>query len=83
MLRIGIARGSQWEPCWEDSGVREVGSGDSQADRGFCAESPAGVEELAGVGEIAGAEELAGAGEIAGAEEIAGAVAIASVGINI
>ena len=73
-----LARGSQWEPCWEDSGVREVGSGDSQADRGFCAESPA-----VGVGEIAGEEELAGAGEIAGAEEIAGAVAIASVGINI
>ena len=71
VLRSGIARGSQWEPCWEDSGVREVGSGDSQADGGFCAESPAGVEELAG------------AEEIAGVEEITGAVAIASVGISI
>ena len=71
VLRIGIARGSQWEPCWEDSGVREVGSGDSQADGGFCAESPASAEELSGVEEIAGAEE------------IPGAVAIASVGINI
>ena len=76
-LHIGIARGSQWELCWEDSGDREVGSGDSQADGGYHAESPAGAEELAGVGEIAGM------GEIAGAEEMAGAVAIASVGINI
>ena len=54
-----------------DSGVREVGSGDSQEDGGFHVESPAGVEELAGVEEIAGAED------------IAGAVAIVSVGIYI
>ena len=54
-----------------DSGVREVGSGDSQGDRGFRVESPAG------------AEELAGAEEFAGVKDIASAVAIASVGINI
>ena len=53
-----------------DSGVREVGSGDSQLD-GVSAESPAGAGELASVEEIAGAED------------IAGAVAIVSVGINI
>ena len=50
-----------------DSGVRGVGSGDSQRD----------VEELAG------AEELAGVEELAGEEDIAGVVAIASVGVNI
>ena len=33
---------SQWEPCWEDSGVREVGSGDSQADSIVVEESPGG-----------------------------------------
>ena len=54
-----------------DSGVWEVGSGDSQGEEGFRVES------------LAGAEELASTEEFAGAEHIAGAVAIASVGINI
>ena len=30
-----------------DSGVREVGSGDSQVDGGFRPESPTGVEDIA------------------------------------
>ena len=36
-----------------DSGVRGVGSGDSQVDGGLHMESPAGAEELAGAEEIA------------------------------
>ena len=36
-----------------DSGVREVGSGDSQVDRGFCAEEIAGAEDIAGAVAIA------------------------------
>ena len=43
--------------CWEDSGVREVGSGDSRADGGFCVESPAGAEEIASTEDIAGTVE--------------------------
>ena len=42
-------------------------------DGGRCAESPAGVEELAGAEKISCAE----------AEEIAGAMAIASAGVSI
>ena len=60
-----------------DSGVRRVGSGDSQRRQGFRVEGPAGAEELAVVVELAVVEELAGA------EDIASAVAIASVGVNI
>ena len=41
-----------------DSGVRGVGSGDSQVDGGLHAESPAGAEELAGAEEIAGPDYI-------------------------
>ena len=45
-----------------DSGVREVGSGDSQVNRGFRAEGPAGAEELASAEDIAGAVIIASVG---------------------
>ena len=45
-----------------DSGVREVGSGDSHVDGGFRAESPAGAEEIAGEEYIAGAVAIASVG---------------------
>ena len=38
------------------------GSGDSRRDRGLCAESPAGAEELVGAEEIAGAMAIASVG---------------------
>ena len=41
---------------------REDGYGESRRDGGFCAESPAGAEEIAGTEDIAGAVAIASVG---------------------
>ena len=45
-----------------DSGVREVGSGDSQVDGGFRTEGPVAAEEIAGAEDITDAVAIASVG---------------------
>ena len=63
VIHLGIARGRPVGTVGTVlGGFRSpggVGSGDSQVDEDFRAESPASAEELAGAEEFAGAEDIA------------------------